>query len=68
LSSIDTHIPSTQQPNTSIPVAITDAYGVLFHQQLTNQLRDDDFGGAGEEGLREVVAMGVAVCGGAVGS
>jgi len=28
---------------------------LAFHQQATNQLRDDDFGGAGEEGWREVL-------------
>jgi hypothetical protein len=45
-----------QLPNTSLSIAITDAIGVLFHQQAANQLGGRDLlGGAGEEGLGEVL-------------
>ncbi len=46
-------IPSMQPPNTSLPIAVTDA--IAFHQQAANQLRFHHLGGAAEEGVAEVL-------------
>ena len=46
-------IPSMQPPNTSLPIAVTDA--IAFHQQAANQLRCHHLGGAAEEGVAEVL-------------